>query len=365
MASANERLQDEAVDHGIDMLRYERWVSQRMVAVLNRADARLVAALAEALLQQDPDSFTVERLEAMLLSVRALNAEAYALVAREFAPYMQGEAAAEARWQAGALRGAVPASVQVQFPIAAVAPEQVYAAAFSRPFQGRLLAGWFATLAEDRMTLVRNTIRAGYMDGLTTPEIVRRLRGTKALQYADGVLDRPRRELMTVVRTALSHTAQTARNMTVAANLDLIKAVKWVATLDSRTSPPCQIRDGKHYTATAPHKPVGHKVPWLGGPGRLHFNCRSVSVPVTKSWRELGIEADDLPPSTRASMDGQVPADTTYGEWLARQPAARQDEVLGAERAALFRAGKVTFDRFYDDKGRWLTLAQLLARIGA
>jgi hypothetical protein len=122
----------------------------------------------------------------------------------------------------------------------------------------------------------------------------------------------------------------------------------------------CRVRDGLLYDP-ATHKPLGHKVPWLGGPGRLHFNCRSVSTPVTRSWRELGIDMDDMPPGTRASMDGQVPADLTYADWLAKQSAARQDEVLGPVRAKLFRSG-VPMTKFYDDKGQWLTLPQLLER---
>jgi len=124
------------------------------------------------------------------------------------------------------------------------------------------------------------------------------------------------------------------------------------------------VRDGLQYSADGKHTPIGHKVPWGAGPGRLHFNCRSVSVPVLKSWRELGFDVDELSAGTRASMDGQVPAEQTYGQWLARQPADRQDEILGVERARLLRAGKLTVERFHDDKGRWLSLADLRKRLG-
>ena len=74
---------------------------------------------------------------------------------------------------------------------------------------------------------------------------------------------------------------------------------------------------------------------------------------------------DDFSPSTRASMDGQVPADQTYGQWLKKQSAERQDDILGKTRGALFRKGGLEFDRFYNDKGRYLTLDELRQRDAA
>jgi hypothetical protein len=366
MPNANTRLAAQAVDHAVDVIRFERGVVLRMIAVLNRSDARLVAQLTEALMQIEAGSFTLDRLDALLASVRfqTANAEAYRDTFAALEPEIRAAAEAEAAYQAAALRGAVPAGVLAQFPIASVAWEQVYAAAQSRPFQGRLLRDWAAALPESRLRQVREAVRAGFVEGRTTAEIIRTIRGTKALRFEDGILNRSRRDVAAVVQTALSHTAQTARQAYYDANQDLVKAVQWVSTLDSRTSPQCRVRDGLLYTATAPHRPQGHSVPWGDGPGRLHFNCRSVSVPVLKSWRELGIPVDDMPAGTRASMDGQVPADMTYGQWFGGLSAARQDEIVGAERGALFRAGKVTFDKFSDDKGRWLSLEELRRRWG-
>ena len=91
-------------------------------------------------------------------------------------------------------------------------------------------------------------------------------------------------------------------------------------------------------------------------------NCRSTSVPVTRSWKDLGIDMPEFSPATRASMDGQVPADLTYGEWLQRQSAARQDEILGPVRGRMMRSGALPWDQMFDRRGRWLTLAQLQAR---
>ena len=364
MPSTNTKLQDKAIDHAVDLHRYSNGVVRRMIAVLNRADAKLAAQLSEALLRLPAESFTVARLEALLVAVRETNRAAYDAVQASLDADLRDLADAEAAAQASEWKRAVPAQVRLQFPIAGIAPEQIYAAAVSRPFQGRLLKQWMAELEAGRARQIREAIRQGYATGETTADIIRTIRGTKALRYEDGILARPRRDLATIVQSALSHTAQTARQLSYDANADIVKAIRWVSTLDSRTSPMCRVRDGLLYSADGKHRPVGgHKIPWGDGPGRLHFNCRSVSVPVLKSWRELGIDADEMSAGTRASMDGQAPADMTFAQWFARQSPERQDDIVGATRGRLFREGKVTFDTFIDDKGKWLSLAQLLARI--
>ncbi|MNP80956.1 hypothetical protein D3C76_1791920 [compost metagenome] len=53
---------------------------------------------------------------------------------------------------------------------------------------------------------------------------------------------------------------------------------------------------------------------------------------------------------------------TSYSEWLARQSAAFQKDVLGPERYKLFSKGELTIDRFVDDDGRTLTLKELRER---
>ena len=59
---------------------------------------------------------------------------------------------------------------------------------------------------------------------------------------------------------------------------------------------------------------------------------------------------------------GQVASETNYGEWLKRQPAAFQDEVLGPARGRLFRSGTETVHSFVDSRGKQLTLKQLKQR---
>lgn len=365
MATVNELLFDELTAHAVDLQQYSEGVIRRMISLLNKTDADLAAELAAALERMPADSFTVERLERLLGSARELNAAAYAAVTEALQGELLELAAYEAGYQATLYQSAIPAAVQVRYSIASVAPNQVYSAAMSRPFQGSLLKDFAKELGESRMAKIRNAIRAGYVEGKTASEIVRAIRGSRAANYADGILQRPRRDLMAVVNTAISHTASVAREQFVSANSDLIKAEVWRSTLDARTTAEfCVPRDGKQYTPVT-HKPIGHKVPWLSGPGKIHWNCRSTSTPVTKSWRELGIPIEEISPSDRASMDGTVPAETTFASWLQRQSAARQDQVLSPERGRLIREGGLKLPDMYSPNGRYLTLEQLRERDAA
>ncbi|MCJ8207725.1 hypothetical protein [Pseudomonas sp. RGM2987] len=364
MPAVNQVIEDEQIAHAVSLEKYKVGVVRRIIALLNRSDADLSAALSAALERLPPESFTVERLELLLDQVRLINSQAYASVAEALQADLKELAGYEVGWQQTLFEKAIPEPVLVRFPIASISGEQAYAAAMSRPFQGRLLRNWATEIAADRMVKVRNAIRTGYLEGKTTDQIIRSIRGTRATGYADGFLERPRKDLVAVVRTAVGHTAATARDEFIKANEEIVKADRWVSTLDNKTSPMCRIRDQLQYTAVT-HKPIGHKIPWLQGPGKIHWCCRSTSAPVTKSWKELGMNIDEMTPAQRASMDGQVPAGTTYSEWLNRQSEARKIEVLGPTRAQLLKDGKLDLDDFYSPTGEWLTLDQMRARDAA
>lgn len=81
-----------------------------------------------------------------------------------------------------------------------------------------------------------------------------------------------------------------------------------------------------------------------------HPNCRSTVVPVFKTFRELGINVDDIPAGDRPSVgaDGvaQVSANLSYLEWLKTQPPGFVEEALGPTRAAVFLKGGLSADEF-------------------
>jgi SPP1 gp7 family putative phage head morphogenesis protein len=348
MLTVNELLHDKAIEHAIGLVRYSSATVRRIIALLNRTDPDIVAQIQARV--GDINNVTDDRLAALLVAIRDLNRRAYEAVSKALEGDLIELAHYEADYQAKTLTDAL----SVTWDVTAPAPSTLAAAVNSRPFQGALLHEWVAGLEEGRARRLRDAIRMGLVEGETTDQIVRRVRGTKALNYRDGVLDISRRSAEAVVRTAVSHVAARARQETFEANEDLVKGWKFVATLDQRTSAQCRALDGKVFKV---------------GDDRMlpprHVNCRSSTSAVTKSWRELGLSADEVDGETRASMDGQVPAETTYEDWLRSKPAAFQDDILGAEKGKLFRAGGLSLDAFVDRKGREYSLDELRRREAA
>lgn len=344
--TANEQLLDDAITEALAQQGLANNVARRMINLLNKADIDLVAKIQKALETLPPESFRVQRLQKILQSAREINDAVYAKLNTELSEELKDVAAYEIEHQTAVLSTAIGGFIELE----RVAPQQVYAAAMSQPFQGRLLKGWFSTLAEDQMKAISDAIAIGYTENETISQIVTRIRGTRALNYKDGVLQIKKRNAEAIVRTAINHVSSFSRNQLFKANDSVIKGVKWVSTLDSRTSPICQSRDGKVYPVDSGPRPPAH------------FNCRSSTVAVLKSWRDIGLDADELPEGTRSSLDGQIPAETTYAEWLKTKPVEFQNEVLGKTKAQLFRKGDLPLDRFVNRNGYEYTIEQLRAR---
>ena len=346
MASLPRSVLDAMTRHQIDLTRYSNSEVRRIIAILNRTDAALMERIAVAL-DSLPASAGLKQIEEVLQSVRTLNAEAYVAVHQGIKGAMQDLAPVEAVFIRNLYRHTV---LEVDF--AGITAAQARAAALSRPFQGRLLKEWAAGMESSRMLRIRDAIRIGYLSGQTTNQIVQQIRGTRANNYADGLLEGDRRSVERVVRTALGHTAQSAREDFFEANDDILGNEVWISTLDGRTSDICRLRSGLEYTPS--HKPVGHQYPYLGGPGRAHWQCRSTGLRLLKGQTKFS--------GTQSSQDGYVDANLTYGPWLKSQPASVQDDVLGKTRAKLFRDGGLDIQAFHNDKGRLLTLDQLAER---
>ena len=231
---------------------------------------------------------------------------------------------------------------------------------------GEVVSKAFRGIATSQSERFSQVVRNGLLTGETTPDIAKRLIGNlqfgeeaktvgqlaaaggQATQVADN-------QILTLIRTSINQVANTASQQVYEANQDITQKYRYVATLDTRTSAICRALDGREFEyGKGPMPPQ-------------HFNCRSTTVPVI-NYKELGFSPP--PPARRASMDGQVPANESYGEWLKKQPRTTQADVLGPGKVAYFNrlankyGAQDAMAKLVRDDGSELTLAQLRKRYG-
>lgn len=254
---------------------------------------------------------------------------------------------------------------------------------------------WWAGQAASLRQRFAVSMRMGLYQGESVAELARRIRGTKAAGFSDGLMQLTRSQAETLVRTSALAVANTARLEAIMQNSDLVKGVQWVSTLDSRTTEICIALDGLQWKLPSDgdpenyggYKPIGHDKRFPGP--TAHWNCRSTQIPILLSFDELqgeggwdfggeddaafnkiflrkleakgfsASEARKILADTRASMDGQSADVKSFDDWLGEKSNSFQDELIGKSQAALWREGKITLTDLTDQKNRPISVEDL------
>lgn len=167
-------------------------------------------------------------------------------------------------------------------------------------------------------------IRLAHSESLDNAKLIQMIRGSRANRYQDGILRTTTRNAHAIARTGTAIMASEAKQAFINDNKDIIKGIKVIATLDSRTSPICRHLDHQFMpTHKAKYPPY-------------HFNCRSSFEIVFDGYES---------PKNRASEFG-VTENVSYYEWLKKQTPDYQDEVLGKTRGKLFRDSGMSAEKF-------------------
>ena len=333
--SANAYLIDAMTRHQIFLERFGGGEFKKIKPILVQLKKEVEQRIKEKTLTADQ----AIRAELVIRDINTMISEATAALNNQLTTDMTDLYAYEAGFTDRLMSGAVNvqwAGVSIE-TAAAIVTNTRFKLVSGQSIEPQTIDQMIATFDSAVRKDVSVAIRAAVLEGKTTPQIVRevaRLTEKRTYQQAEAL-----------VRTVTMAIASEARSRSIDANDRLLAGEKWVATLDGRTTIGCAGLDGRIF-------PIGE-----GPTTPRHYRCRSVRVPVIKPEFAL-----DIPSRTRSSVDGPVSAQTKYGGWLAKQPRAVQDEVLGIERADLFRAGKLKIEDFSDSFGRVYTLDELKAR---
>lgn len=348
MTSVNDKILDALIDHDVDVKGYEQELIDLIERLIDKHGDKAISEIYDALSGRDPSTVTFTEIDALLSSVgvvgKALTVSLGKLIQKEIYGFLDNEV----KFAMRLIDENTPIQVRLRSPSQRLINQVIT----RNPMQGNPIEEYIKPMGDNFTRVFREEIRQGLAEGKTVDQIVRSLSGTKSNNYKDGKLEIRKRGARSFVRTTLSHISNNASLEVYNENSDIVKKVKYVAVLDTRTTNFCKAHDNRVYNIDDKKKP---KLP-------AHWNCRSRYTPVTKSWRELGIDIDDIDSGTRASMDGKVPQDTSYGDWLSRQSDERIEQALGATRAKLFKQGGLSVKELVNARGETLTLDELRKR---
>lgn len=316
------RLTNAAVRHQVYLERLKTAEARDFNKIIPILDQQIAAAMAK--LGTPVQSLTRAKLNALVRELKKAQDDALAGAQGRLMKRLRTIAAYESDFEARSITAHGPKNLKFKPASSTTAWESAVIAPISAT--GDLLEPFIKDLTAREVAQLNKVIRRGYSEGWTNDEITRVLRGTKRLNYKDGLLPALGKHNAAIVRTAVQHVSSLAREATWSENRDLVRKYRWVSVLDSRTSSQCRSLDSKVFKiGKGPRPPI-------------HINCRSTTVPIVTGFEDL---ADALVSDERGKGKGM-----SYYEWLKTQNKAFQDDVLGPKRAELFRKGGLSAERF-------------------
>ena len=338
---------DAIIAHSIDLLRLDAGIRAQILYILGKMEAELKLKLAE----KELTAFNRQRTKQLLKETSAVIDGYYSQAQGVLDLNLEAIAPITAK---DAAKSLVIVTTEATLPPAAYFKSLVG----NLLIQGAPSAEWWSRQSADTAFKFSSAIRQGLAQGETNAQLIGRIAGGKGQA---GIMDLAKQNAEALVRTSVQTVASEARLETFKHNKDVVKGLEQVSTLDGRTTEVCVAYSGAQWDLHG--NPInGHTLPFNLGVPR-HWNCRSVLVPITKTFKELGINFPEASKGSRASIDGQVSADTTFDSWLSRRTVAQQDEQLGKGRAQLWRNGTITLQQLLDQRGNPLSLVELKAKI--
>lgn len=197
-----------------------------------------------------------------------------------------------------------------------------------------------------QMRAVSNVLRTAYAEGWTAREMRREVSRRFDTEIA--------RNAEALARTATNHYATIGRRAFVEANSDVIVREVPIVTFDSRTTDICLSIAARYAEKgwEAGESPIGYPP--------YHFNCRTTIGYLAEGQELVGTRAA----RGDSGKTSQIRASTSIDDFVSRQSKEWQEDLLGVERARLFREGKLSLRNLTDASLRPLTLQEIARREG-
>jgi len=189
-------------------------------------------------------------------------------------------------------------------------PREAFANFVGIAGDGAPLGNLLAPMGPQAATAITETVGEGIVRGYSPRKTARLAQRASGMQLS---------KVLTIARTETNRAHREASRLQYAANPDLIKGYRRLATKDETTCMACIALDGTLYETNEPLNE--------------HPNGRCAMVPETLTYEDLGLDVP-MPPPPENGRD-----------WLTRQPESVQRDMMGNARFDAIKRGDLRLDQ--------------------
>ena len=242
---------------------------------------------------------------------------------------------------------------------------------------GKTILDWMKNWEAGDIERIASACQKASVESLSVADIVKKINGTRAENYEDGILSTTRKSATMMARTLINGVSNNTRMETIKANSDVIDGIKFLGTLDGKTCPYCAQFDGRIWEPneidSVPRPPIHPNcrctiLPWIqlkdadGNDIDLEYDRPAANADFeklaeeayNKTAKEKGLKRrwKDLAQSTRlkyyykAQKDfeartgkpayRQVPGTTTFYDYFEKQPEEFKLSWLGPSKYSVY-----------------------------
>ena len=346
---------------------FEDKATREVLKSTKRARAEITKTLAGAGKGASLKRWEKQRLTALGEELQHLSVAAQAQITGTIANAAEvaGKASYVAQNKILSFGGMIP-----NFHPVALSAAQLHSMVTKTPVGGKLLNKWVGdTFDYNIQKNIKSELLTGMLKGESYKDMTKRFSG-KVFNGLDN-------DMEALTRTYVQSSNVNAAFDVAKANADIVKGWKWNSVAENRTCIRCMSLDSQDEVYSIGKGP---EMP-------LHPRCRCFPEFVTKTFREMGVDVDEIekayrPYTVRGTVDpltgkiipgkigvgGGKIIETgrflgTYEDFLKTQPVNVQKQILGPSRLELWKSGKVALKDFADAKGNQYLLTELYKAI--
>jgi len=316
--------------------------------------AKIRAYIASRLMQEDDIIASIKDLKAINKDVKRKSSKEFGKFITEIEKSIPVISREQTAFYKGAIEGAVEEPVTIERP--KTAKVVAAALALSMPIgykgSGVTLDQLVKAYSPRETQRITSRITAGFDQREPVSSIVTGINGTRVNHNRDGLLNVARNNAFSMTGTQMPQVSSVAMEQTNRLNSSAIIGYELTAVLDRGTTDTCLFWDGTRIiyskTARRPKPP-------------FHYSCRTTETPIM--GQGYTVATNNLRKATGANGAQNISEKTTAHEWLKRQPASFQDDVLGKGKGQVFRNAGLTTAQFRQasvkQNGASLTLDQM------